>query len=118
MTAERQATSQPRIDQAVSQLQSMILERYPTATFDVLPGDDPEGAYVWATVDVDNTDQVLDVVLDRLLDLQVEEGLPVHVIPIRTPERVQADVRARQLRNRPYPRRPLSSSERAISVGE
>jgi len=30
---------------------------------------------------------VLDVVIDRLLELQVDEGIPVHVIPIRPPER-------------------------------
>ncbi len=118
MTAARQPLSQPRIDQAVSLLQAMILERYPTATFEVLPGDDPKGTYVWATVDVDDPDQVLDVVLDRLLDLQVEERLPVHVIPIRTPERVQADVKARQLRKRLHPRRPLPSLEPASSMGE
>jgi hypothetical protein len=36
----------------------------------------------------------MDLVIDRLLQLQVEELLPVYVIPVRTPERVE------QLRHR------------------
>jgi hypothetical protein len=46
------------------------------------------------TVDVDDADAVLDIVIDRVMELQIEEGLPVHVIPLRTPERVAALRRA------------------------
>jgi len=30
----------------------------------------------------------LDVFIDRLIDMQVEERLPVYVVPVHTPERV------------------------------
>ena len=41
-----------------------------------------------AIVDVEDPDAVLDVVLERVLELRVEAGVPVHVIPLRPPERV------------------------------
>jgi hypothetical protein len=113
MSVGRQIAPDPRIDQAVAELQGLIRERYPSATFDVVAGDDPEGTYVWTTVDVEDTNQVLDVVIDRLLELQVEDRVPVHVIPIRTPERILATVQAQQAGQRRYPRRPLPSLERA-----
>ena len=40
-----------------------------------------------ATVDVDDPDEVVDLVIDRMLALQIDVGLSVHLIPIRTPER-------------------------------
>jgi hypothetical protein len=58
----------------------------------VEPGEDPDGTYIRTTVDIDDPEIVLDCVVDRLLELQIDEGLPVHVIPIRTPERVQASL--------------------------
>jgi hypothetical protein len=36
-----------------------------------------------ATVDVEDTDAVVDVYIDRLVTLQIEEGLPVYVVPLR-----------------------------------
>ena len=45
--------------------------------------------YLVATVDIDDTDEVVEVFIDRLIDMQVEEGLPVYVVPpIRPIERV------------------------------
>ena len=81
-----------RIDRAVAELQWLIKQQHPSATFDVTLGEDPDGTYIWTTVDTDDPDTVLDSVVDRLLELQIDEGLPVHVIPIRTPERVRADL--------------------------
>src|SRR4051812_43801427 len=92
MTAEQIPTADPRISQAVDELQTLIKQHYPTASFEVAAGEDPDGTYIWTTVDTEETDQVLDSVVDRLLELQIDEGLPIHVIPIRTPERVQATV--------------------------
>ena len=61
---------------------------YPTATFAVGIEDDPEGVYMTATVDIEDIDEVMDVYLDRLIDLQLEQGLALHVVPVRTPERI------------------------------
>jgi hypothetical protein len=82
-----------RIQRAISELKGLISSRYPMATFAVSLGDDPEGVYLTATVDVEDTDAVMDVVIDRLLELQVDEGLPVYVVPIRPLERVLAEMR-------------------------
>ena len=90
MSAERTRREDPRIGRAVAELQATIRAKYPAATFEVGRGDDPDGTYVWATVDVEDTDEVIDLVIDRLLELQVEERLPVYLIPVRPPERVAA----------------------------
>jgi hypothetical protein len=60
-------------------------------------GDDPSGVYVLATVDVDDTDEVFDLVVDRLVDLQVDEGVPVYVLPLRPLHRVTETQRAGRL---------------------
>ncbi|MGH2461970.1 MAG: hypothetical protein ACRDIY_24200 [Chloroflexota bacterium] len=85
----------PRIQRAVDELRGMILRRYPTASFAVArAADEPENVHLTAVVDVEDTDEVLDLVIDRVVQLQVEEGVPVHVIPIRTPVRVLAELKA------------------------
>lgn len=83
---------EPRIDAAVTELQQLIRNHYPETTFTVAPGEDPEGIYVTATVDVDDLDEVFDVVVERLLQMQIEDGLPVYVIPVQPIERVLADL--------------------------
>lgn len=46
------------------------------------PGDDPTGMYVLATVDVEDTDAVVEVYIERPLELQTDEGLAVDVVPV------------------------------------
>ncbi len=87
----------PRMDAAVAELQELVREHYPTATFTVGPADEDRAAiHITATVDVDDPDVVTDLVIDRMLDLQIAEGLPVFLIPIRTPER-RSSIAARRL---------------------
>jgi hypothetical protein len=94
MTNEDQRVFDRRVQDAVRELKQMLLQRYPDATFEITPGpDDPESIHLIATVDVEDSDTVLDVVIDRLLELQVEERLPVHVIPVRPSERVDGGSR-------------------------
>lgn len=93
MTKETGAMIAPELEsrrqQAVTELAGVIRSRYKSATFSVRPGmDDPEATYLVATVDVEDPDMVLDLVVDRLLELQLEKGLPINVLPIHTPERV------------------------------
>jgi hypothetical protein len=104
MISEPVVPIDPRVRAAVAELQSMIAARYPGATFVVAPGEDPEGTYVTATVDVADTDEVFDVVVERLLELQVEDGVPVYVLPVRPVERVITELRARDA---PSPLVPL-----------
>ncbi|MBI2876406.1 MAG: hypothetical protein HYY20_05955 [Candidatus Tectomicrobia bacterium] len=83
MSIERASEMSPRIQSALAELQGIIQQRYPTATFHVSCRDDPEGVYLTAVVDIEDTDVIVDLVIDRLLDLQIEEELPVYVIPVR-----------------------------------
>jgi hypothetical protein len=79
----------PRMQRAVEELQGLIARRYPDAQFRVGPSqDDPAIVHLTATLDVDDTEEVVDLVIDRMMELQIEEGLPIYVIPLRTPERV------------------------------
>lgn len=91
----------PRMEQAIEELIGAVQQRYPAATFEVAPGqDEPDAVHLVATVDVEDPDEVLDLVIDRVLELQIAEGLPVHVIPIRPLARVVQELRS------PRPARP------------
>jgi hypothetical protein len=111
MSKEQQPTQWDEHTQnAIAELQRIICHRYPTASFRVgLAEDDPQSIHITTIVDVDDPDEVGDLVLDRVLELQEEEGLPIHVIPIRTPERVLAELQAEPAtaRRRPGRMAPL-----------
>jgi hypothetical protein len=87
MGKEQDWLADPQMAAAVDELQTLVSARYPSTTYELAAGDDPEGLYVTATVDVDDPDEVVDVFLDRLLTLQIDDALPLYVVPIRTPER-------------------------------
>ena len=98
-----------RTRQAIQELQRTIIERYPATTFEVVPAtDDPESIHVVATADVDDPDEVGDLVLDRVVSLIADEDIYVHVIPVRTPERIAAAQEAEE-RSRPRWRQSLAS---------
>ena len=93
----------PRVHAAVAELEAMIKDHYPTATFEVVPAaDEPGAVHIIATVDLDDPDEVADLVMDRMLTLQIDEWLPVHVIPIRTPERRAAMLARRESEERSW----------------
>ena len=77
-----------RLD-AVRELSTLIAKRYASAAIVVEPAEeDPNVTHITAVVDIDDPDEVADLVMDRMLELQLDEGIPIYVIPIRTPERV------------------------------
>jgi hypothetical protein len=84
------------MEKAVNELKGSISERFPQASFSVEEGFDPKGIYLVTTVDIADTDEVIDVVGDRLLELQVDEGLPIYVTPLRPIQRVVAELRERE----------------------
>jgi len=86
----------PRMEKAVHELQRLITEHFPQAAFVIEKGFDPKGVYLVTTVDIADTDEVIAVIGDRLVALQVDEGLPVYVTPLRPIERVLAELRERQ----------------------
>ena len=98
MRKEQTLTGDPRIREAVEELRRLIAGRYPAARFDVFERDDPEGVRLRATVDIEDTDEVMDIVLDALYDIQVERGLPIYVVTEQPPARVAQQLRARTRR--------------------
>jgi hypothetical protein len=93
----------PRMEDAVDELQRLITARFPQAAFVIEEGFDPEGTYLVTTVDIADTDEVIAVVGDRLVELQVDEGLPVYVTPLRPMKRVLAQLREREATTPPAP---------------
>lgn len=73
------------IHQAVDELQDTIRRRYPDATFRIADDPEGEGINIWTGVELDDPEEVLDLVLERVLELQVDEDLPIHVVPLRGP---------------------------------
>src|SRR5687767_11699543 len=83
----------PRIQAALEELRALILSRFPEATFTVGRGDDPDGIYLTPIVDVEDLDEVADVFISRMVDMQVDEGLPVYVVPDWPLHRVREHLR-------------------------
>ena len=96
MKTENHIRLTPRMKEAIHELKGLITARFPQAAFVVEEGFDPEGVYLITTVDIADTDDVIAVIGDRLVELQVDEGLPVYVTPLRPIERVVAELRNRQ----------------------
>ena len=96
MSPDRDLLTTPRIQSAIDELQGLIRDRYPAATFSVGYGDDPGCIYLTSTVDVEDRNDVIDTYIDRLVDLRVDEVLPLHVVPVRPPARIAAMLRDRQ----------------------
>lgn len=92
-------TPQNRV--AVAELAELISKHYPEATFRVSASpEEPKVIHLYPVVDLIDTDEVVDLVIDRELELQ-DEGVPIHVIPLRTPER-NAEVRAQLAKARTH----------------
>ena len=72
MKVEPLDLSSPRMQAAIEEIERLIQQRYPAAIFQVEPGDDPTGMYVLVTVDVEDTDAVVEAYIDRLLELQID----------------------------------------------
>src|SRR5262245_33091082 len=96
MKQERSVPLTPAMEKAINELQETISERFPQASFVVEEGFDPKGVYLVTTVDIADTDEVMEVVGDRLVELQVDEGLLLYVTPLRPIQRVIAELRERE----------------------
>ena len=103
MSQEQPIPLTPAMEKAVNELKGMISERFPQASFTVEEGFDPKGIYLVTTVDIADTDEVIAVIGDRLVELQVDEGLPIYVTPLRPMQRVLADLKNREQVTFPSP---------------
>ncbi|MBA2519732.1 MAG: hypothetical protein H0V24_08700 [Chloroflexia bacterium] len=78
----------PQEQTALDDFERLIHARYPDATFDVSVGGEPDGVYLTVTVDLEDSGEVIDHILDRLLEVHIDEGLPVYVVtarPVQSP---------------------------------
>jgi hypothetical protein len=91
MTDVTHITGDARVLQALDELRELIRSQYPTAAFTVAQGDDPEGIYLTVQVDVVDIDEVVDVFVGRLVDMQVDDELPIYVIPVEPLAHASAD---------------------------
>ena len=94
MTAERIDEHDLQIAAALDELRGLISGRYREAIFTTYRGEDPDGIYLDAMVDVPDTDEVMDLIIERLLEIQLDRQLPVYVILLRPVERVAAELQA------------------------
>jgi hypothetical protein len=91
MTKKAAPALSEKMKQAIAELQGLILQRYPDATFRITSSpEDRNVVLLEPTVDVDDRDEVMDVIIDRLLELTTEEGLPLLVVPVRPEARNEA----------------------------
>ena len=97
MSKGREAEVGSRMQGALDELRGLIRAHYPQARFSVARGhDEPKNVHLITTVDLEDADEVLDLVIDRVVELQVEERIPVHVIPVRPVGRVLETLRERE----------------------
>ena len=67
---------------AIAEVQARITAVYLEATFRLVEGEDPIGLYLDAYTDAEDAFTVLDLVSDWLMDLSVNAGVHLHVIPL------------------------------------
>ena len=67
---------------AITEVKARIRAVYPEATFRPGEGEDPIGLYLDVYTDAEDAFAVLDLVSDWLVDLSVNEGVHLHVIPL------------------------------------
>jgi tRNA A58 N-methylase Trm61 len=92
----KRGTRKARIESALEELRQIVKSRYPDATFDVSRAIDEPGEFdLIATVDVEDEWEVLDLVIDRVMEMQLKERLPVHVVPVRPLHRTLEEIRRR-----------------------
>ena len=71
-----------KIQHAIAEVEARIRAVYPEATFRLVEGEDPRGLYLDAYTDAEDAFAVLDLVSDWLVDLSVNAGVHLHVIPL------------------------------------
>ena len=67
---------------AIAEVEARIRAVYPEATFRLVEGEDPLGLYLDAYTDAEDAFAVLDLISDWLVDLSVDAGVHLHLIPL------------------------------------
>lgn len=92
---DRRLDLEPKTTAAIAELKALVRPRFPEAALSISRSDeDPSIVHLTTVVDIDDPDDVTDLVIDRMRVLLVDEGLPIYIIPIRSPERVASVLEA------------------------
>jgi hypothetical protein len=67
---------------AIEELKTIIRSYDPNAHFEVAAGPDAGDVYLVTTVDTDDADDVMDLYIDRLVEMQVDDRLPLYVMTL------------------------------------
>ena len=70
------------LQRVIAEVEARILAVFPEATFRLVEGEDPIGLYLDAYTEAEDAFAVLDLVSDWLVNLSVNAGVHVHVIPL------------------------------------
>jgi len=71
----------PRMQAAIAELKGMIEREYPNVQFRVYRGEDPVAVYIDVLTPVDNTLEIGKLISERELQMHLDEGLEVYVVP-------------------------------------
>jgi hypothetical protein len=71
-----------KMQHAIAEVEARIRAVYPEGIFRVVEGEDPIGLYLDAYTDAEDAFAVLDLVSDWLVDLSLNAGVHLHVIPL------------------------------------
>jgi hypothetical protein len=71
-----------RVRLKVREFSELVRRRFPEARFSVGPHPSHRGAVIDAFTNVSDDFELLDLVVDRLLDLLIEEDIAIQVIPM------------------------------------
>ena len=71
-----------KTQKAIDEMKRMIQATYPEASFRAYLGEDPAGVYLNAYTNAEDDFLVLDLISDRLIDLNIDEGVKLYVIPL------------------------------------
>lgn len=78
-----------RVKEAAEELKAIIRTTYPDAQFKLSRDPNQQRSWLlWATVDVDDPEEVSNLVVDREVDMLSEEHIPIRVIVTDSQERL------------------------------
>ena len=66
----------------ILEFQRILTQRFPEAGFKSYRGQQPDHFFLETFTDADDEFDVLDLVGDRIVDILVNEGIRIHVIPL------------------------------------
>jgi hypothetical protein len=98
MTEQWKWASYKQVKEAAEELKGLIRVKFPDAEFRLARDIHQQRSWIlWTYVDVDDTDEVRALIVDREVDMLAEEHIPLHVFP-RRPEKAPAKAKAARAR--------------------